>query len=109
MSTIEIRHRTRFQYTSEIPTSYNEARVSPAHLPRQRVLTSAVDIAPVTWQTNYVDYWDTRVTAFEVLRPHRSLTVTATSRVEVMPEYTPWQAPDRRELHSPALTDRLAE
>jgi transglutaminase-like putative cysteine protease len=109
VSTIEIRHRTRFQYTSEIPTSYNEARVIPAHLPRQRVLTSSVDIAPVTWQTNYVDYWDTRVTAFEVLRPHRSLTVTATSRVEVMPEYQPWQAPGWGELRSPELTDRLAE
>ena len=69
MSTIEIRHRTRFKYSVEIPTSYNEARVIPAHLPRQRVLTSDVEITPVTWQTNYVDYWDTRVTAFEVLRP----------------------------------------
>ena len=109
MSTMEIRHRTRFQYSSEIPTSYNEARVIPAHLPRQRVLMSSVDIAPVTWQSNYIDYWDTRVTAFEVLRPHRSLTVTATSRVEVMPEYQPWQAPDWAELRDPALTDRLAE
>ena len=109
MSTMEIRHRTRFEYSVEIPTSYNEARVIPAHLPRQRVLTSNVDIAPVTWQSSYVDYWDTRVTAFEILRPHRSLTVTATSRVEVMPEYQPWQAPDWDEIRSPALTDRLAE
>ena len=109
MSTIEIRHRTRFAYSHEIPTSYNEARVTPAHLQRQRVLTSTVDITPVTWQTNYVDYWDTRVTAFEVLRPHRSLTVTATSRVEVMSEYAPWQAPDWAELRSLALSDRLAE
>jgi transglutaminase-like putative cysteine protease len=109
VSTIEIRHRTRFAYSDEIPTSYNEARVIPAHLPRQRVLTSAVDIVPVTWRTNYVDYWDTRVTAFEVLRPHRSLTVTATSRVEVMPESQPWQAPGWTELRGPVLTDRLAE
>ena len=64
---------------------------------------------PVTWQANYVDYWHTRVTAFEVLRPHRSLTVTATTRVEVMPEYAPWQAPGWAELRSPALSDRLAE
>ena len=109
VSTIEIRHRTRFKYSVEIPTSYNEARVIPAHLPRQRVLTSEVEITPVTWQTNYVDYWDTRVTAFEVLRPHRSLTVTATSRVEVMPEYAPWQAPDWSELRSPSLIDHVAE
>ncbi len=105
MSTIEIHHVTRFEYSVEIPTSYNEARVIPAHLPRQRVLTSGVEISPVTWQTNYVDYWDTRVTAFEVLRPHRSLTVNATSRVEVMPEYQPWQAPDWSELRSVPLTD----
>ena len=109
MSVLEIRHRTRFGYAEEIPTSYNEARVTPAHLPRQRVLNSSVEITPLTWQTNYVDYWDTRVTAFEVLRPHRSLTVTASSRVEVMPEYQPWQAPDWAELHSPALVDRLDE
>jgi transglutaminase-like putative cysteine protease len=92
VSIIEIRHRTRFQYTSEIPTSYNEARVIPAHLPRQRVLASHVDIAPVTWQSNYVDYWGTRVTA-----------------LEVMPEHQPWQAPGWDELRSPALTDRLGE
>ncbi len=109
MSTIEVRHTTRFEYSEEIPTSYNEARVTPAHLPRQRVLTSGVEIAPLTWQTNYVDYWETRVIAFEVLRPHRSLEVVASSRVEVMPELMPWQAPDWAELHSRALSDRLAE
>ncbi len=109
MSVLEIRHRTRFEYSVEIPTSYNEARVNPAHLPRQRVLASAVEIEPVTWQSNYIDYWDTRVTAFEVLRPHRRLTLTANSRVEVMPEYQPWQSPDWEELRGPAIADRLAE
>lgn len=109
MSTLEIRHLTRFQYSGEIPTSYNEARVTPAHLPRQRVLASSVEVAPVSWQTSYIDYWDTRVTAFEVLRPHRSLTVTASSRVEVMPEHQPWQEPDWPELRSAAMRDRLAE
>lgn len=109
MSTIEVRHTTHFSYSDEIPTSYNEARVIPAHLPRQRVLTSSVTIEPVTWQGNYTDYWDTRVIAFEVLRPHRSLSVTAHSRVEVMPELMPWQAPDWDELRSRPLTDRLAE
>jgi transglutaminase-like putative cysteine protease len=109
VSTIEIRHRTHFAYSDAIPTSYNEARVTPAHLPRQRVLTSHVDIRPVTWQSDYVDYWEAHVTAFEVLRPHRSLTVTSTSRVEVLPEYQPWQTPGWRDLHGPDLTDRLAE
>ncbi len=109
MSVLEIRHQTWFRYSDEIPTSYNEARLFPAHLPRQRVLAAELDIAPVTWQASYIDYWDTRVTAFEVLRPHRSLTLNATSRVEVMPEYQPWQAPDWAELRGPEITDRLSE
>lgn len=109
MSTIEVRHETRFAYSHEIPTSYNEARVIPMHLPRQRVLSANVEIAPMSWQASYVDYWDTRVVAFEVLRPHRELVVTATSRVEVMPELQPWQVPDWTELRGPELSDRLAE
>lgn len=109
MSVLEIRHGTSFEYSDEIPSSYNEARLSPAHLPRQRVLAASLEITPVTWQANYIDYWDTRVTAFEVLRPHRSLTLHATSRVEVMPEHQPWQTPDWDELRSPAIADRLGE
>jgi transglutaminase-like putative cysteine protease len=109
VSVLEIRHETWFRYSGEIPTSYNEARLFPAHLPRQRVLAAALDITPVTWQASYVDYWDTRVTAFEVLRPHRSLTLTATSRVEVMPEYQPWQSSEWEDLRAPDIADRLSE
>jgi transglutaminase-like putative cysteine protease len=109
VSVLEIRHETWFRYTDEIQTSYNEARLFPAHLPRQRVLTANLDITPVTWQATYIDYWETRVSAFEVLQPHRSLTLTAASRVEVMPEYQPWQAPAWAELHGADVTARLSE
>lgn len=111
MSVIEVRHETRFRYSHEIPTSYNEARLSPLTLPRQRVLASQVDISPVTWQSAYVDYWDTHVIAFEVLRPHRELAVTAVSRVEVEPQAgaDPTALPTWDDLQAAALTDRLAE
>ncbi len=85
MSILQISHRTTFRYDAPIPTSYNEARLLPAHLPRQRVLESSVDISPVTWQTNYSDYWDSRVIAFEVLRPHDELSVVSRFTVEVLP------------------------
>jgi transglutaminase-like putative cysteine protease len=110
VTTFEIHHRTSFRYSHEVPTSYNEARLLPVDLPHQRVLAAHVEISPVTWQSSYVDYWETRVIAFEVLRPHRELTVDATSRVEVLLE--PEQvSPAHRwdDLHGPALTDRLAE
>jgi transglutaminase-like putative cysteine protease len=109
VTTIEISHRTRFVYTRSIPSSYNEARVMPQPLPRQRVLAASVEIDPVTWQMSYTDYWETRVTVFEVLRPHRELTVTATSRVEVLAEPAPARACGWEELGVGSRTDRLAE
>ncbi len=110
MSILEVLHSTHFVYGAEIPTSYNEARLLPAFLPRQRVLSAEVEISPLTWQTQYFDYWETRVIAFEVLRPHRELTVTATSTVEVIPdtkdvrEEADWDA-----ILGPKLQDLLTE
>ena len=61
MSVFEIHHRTSFRYSNEVLTSYNEARLLPVDLPQQRVLSAHVEISPVTWQSSYVDYWETRV------------------------------------------------
>ncbi len=109
MSILDIRHRTHFAYASEIATSYNEARLLPAYLPRQRVLAATVEISPLTWQTEYFDYWESRVIAFEVLRPHDALTVTATSTVEVLPDRGPREAVGWDALAEPKLRDLLTE
>lgn len=109
MSILDVRHRTTFTYEDEVPTSYNEARLLPAYLPRQRVLSSDVEISPVTWQTEYFDYWETRVIAFEVLRPHRELTVTSTSTVEILPEREARDEVDWDTLLGPKLQDLLTE
>ncbi len=109
MSVFEIHHRTSFRYSHEVLTSYNEARLLPVDLPQQRVLAAHVEISPVTWQSSYLDYWETRVLAFEVLRPHRELIVAATSRVEVLPGSAPSAATGWDDLQGSVLTDRLAE
>lgn len=83
MSTLRIEHRTSFTYESEVVSSYNEARMTPAWLPRQRVLDNRVDVNPVSWRTKYRDYWESEVMLFEVLQPHTSLTVVSNSLVEV--------------------------
>jgi len=83
MTRLRISHRTSFTYETEVVSSYNEARLTPAWLPRQRVLDSRVDVTPVTWRQTYRDYWEAEVTVFEVLQPHQSLTVTGQSLVEV--------------------------
>jgi transglutaminase-like putative cysteine protease len=68
-----------------------------------------VAISPVTWQTTYVDYWDTRVIAFEVLRPHRELTISAVSTVEASAPPEPTDPPSWEDLRGAELVDRLAE
>ncbi len=109
MSTLRIEHRTSFHYDREVVSSYNEARLTPAWLPRQRVLESRVDIGPLTWRTTYRDYWETDVTVFEILQPHEALSVVSTSLVEVN---SPMPKVDRaswESLEGPRFRDLLCE
>jgi transglutaminase-like putative cysteine protease len=86
VSRLRIRHLTGFSYQGEAVASYNEARMLPAHTEGQFVLSSHLRIEPVAASHEYVDYWGTRVSSFEVLLPHRQLSLTATSLVEVRPQ-----------------------
>src|SRR5262245_48789358 len=61
----------------------------PASTEGQLVLSSQIEILPLSGQHGYVDYWGTRVSTFEVLTPHRELSLTATSLVEVRPREHP--------------------
>ena len=85
MSRIRIVHRTGFSYAEPATASYNEARMLPHSGGEQFVLQAGLDIRPSATQHSYLDYWGTRVSTFEVLTPHRELSVTATSVVEVRP------------------------
>jgi transglutaminase-like putative cysteine protease len=86
---LKVRHVTGFHYDGEVTASYNEARMLPASADGQLVLSSNVEILPISGQHNYIDYWGTRVSSFEVLTPHRELSLTATSLVEVRPRPHP--------------------
>jgi len=80
---LRIEHATGFAYQGDVAASYNEARMLPATTARQFVLTSALEIDPATPVNTYLDYFGTRVSAFDVLTPHRALQITARSLVEV--------------------------
>ena len=83
MSRIRIRHLTGFRYDGPADTSYNEARMLPSSTGGQYVLMSHLEVSPNTSTHSYIDYWGTRVTAFEILTPHEQLSLTASSLVEV--------------------------
>ncbi|MEZ3160378.1 transglutaminase family protein [Microbacterium sp. BWT-B31] len=85
MKRLRIEHQTGFTYRGDVGASYNEARMLPGSTDSQFVLSSALDIEPQASVNQYVDYFGTRVAAFDVLSAHTSLTITARSLVEVRP------------------------
>ncbi len=85
MKRLRIEHATGFTYPGEVGASYNEARMLPGSTDSQFVLSSQLDIEPATAVNHYVDYFGTRVAAFDVLAAHRALSITARSLVEVRP------------------------
>lgn len=85
MKRLRIEHSTGYTYAGEVGASYNEARMLPSSTDSQFVLSSQLDIEPSTNVNQYVDYFGSRVAAFDVLAPHTELKITARSLVEVRP------------------------
>lgn len=75
-------HRTVLTYPDTVTTSYNEVRMQPIDEPGQAVLSSRLELEPFEGVLSYQDYFGTRVSAFDIHRPHRHLSVTATTTVE---------------------------
>lgn len=106
---LKIVHVTGFSYDGLVRASYNEARLTPLSDAHQTVRHARIDVAPQPWAQTYRDYWGTTVTAFEVLDPHRELTVTATSAVRTSARAEPTPVGTWDELADPRLVDDLAE
>ncbi|MGV8894871.1 MAG: transglutaminase family protein [Rhodoglobus sp.] len=85
MNRLRIKHITGFHYGGDVTASYNEARMLPVSSDGQLVLYSNLEILPMSSSHGYVDYWGSRVSSFEILTPHKELSLTATSLVEVRP------------------------
>ncbi|GAA1465948.1 transglutaminase family protein [Microbacterium thalassium] len=85
MKRLRIEHQTGFTYQGDVSASYNEARMLPNSTENQFVLNASLDIEPSTSVNQYVDYFGTRVAAFDVLNTHEKLMLTARSLVEVRP------------------------
>ncbi|MCW2855002.1 MAG: transglutaminase [Marmoricola sp.] len=107
---LRVVHTTGFSYEGGAAASFNEARLTPQTLAGQIVVHTRLDVTPAPWTWSYRDYWGTQVTAFEVLDPHDSLTVTATATVHTDPvEHTVTQRLDWEEMAAEAVADRFTE
>ncbi len=106
---IAVRHRTGFRYAGPVRASYNEARLTPPNLDRQRTLQAALAITPAVRPLRYVDYWGTTVDAFDIHVPHTELVVVATSTVETAPPRPLPAGAGWPDLAGSAVQDRFAE
>ncbi|MET3963413.1 transglutaminase-like putative cysteine protease [Marmoricola sp. OAE513] len=106
---LKVVHKTEFTYEGGAAASFNEARLTPQTTAGQIVVHTRLDVHPTPWSWSYRDYWGTQVTAFEILDPHDSLTVTATATVHTEKLDSPVERLSWSELHSDPVTDRFTE
>src|ERR1700753_309091 len=98
-----IRHLTRFHYSTAVRESYMELRMQPRSEGLQRCLGFEVNVTPRARMHQYRDHLGNVVHHFDVPGPHRQLTITAEAMVEVgsstpVPERLPvesWSDLDR--------------
>jgi len=83
--------------------------MTPLDEPGQVVEEASVTIEPLTWRQDYVDYWGSAVTAFEITEPHTELVITARSRVHVTPARPSVSLVDWETVLRPSVTDQMAE
>lgn len=79
-----IRHITTYQYADRVTHCYNMANLVPRNTTRQQCLSNRISITPYTAITNQrTDYFGNVAYHFEIQKPHKRLTITAESEVEV--------------------------
>lgn len=81
-----IRHTTSFDYDGPVYQSQNEVCIHPPDSPAQRCVQFELHIEPQASVLEYLDYYGNLVHAFSIYPPHNSLSVTASSIVERLPE-----------------------
>ena len=111
----EVTHRTEYEYETDVSHSYGQLHVLPREFPGQRCRSAGVVIVPEPEDyAERVDFFGNRVSFMSIHEPHRKLSVTATSVVEVDPRgavfspgcQRPWEDV-RAALGSPSCAERI--
>jgi transglutaminase-like putative cysteine protease len=79
-----ITHRTEYRYAQDVTASYGQLHLLPRDGDRQRRRSASITLAPgPDVLRSREDFFGNTVSYFEIHDPHRALTVTAQSVVEV--------------------------
>jgi transglutaminase-like putative cysteine protease len=106
---LHIRHVTGFSYDGAADSSYNEVRMTPLTLDRQRVVSSSLEVTPYALQSTYRDYFGTIVTTFDLHDRHRQLEVVAEATVETFREQSSGNVTDVAALNMAPWNDQFVE
>ena len=127
-----VTHRTEYRYSDTVTSSYGRGFLTPRDSPRQRCIAHRLDIEPAPTDSSTTrDSYGNISSYFHVTEPHRGLTITSDSIVDVYPpppeRYSsgpavqPWEAarPAGRQgalatefaldLNPPEITDEVRE
>ncbi|MBB1420864.1 transglutaminase family protein [Pseudoalteromonas sp. SG43-7] len=81
----KIKHSTTYSYADFVSLCQNQARLTPKTNRAQICHSSRIDIEPpANYLQEFTDYFDNKVTAFEIATQHKKLKVTMTSEVELL-------------------------
>ena len=81
----KIKHTTTYQYADFVSLCQNQARLTPKTNSRQICHSSQIEITPrASYLQQYTDYFNNRVSVFEIAVQHKILTVTMESEVELL-------------------------
>jgi transglutaminase-like putative cysteine protease len=87
---LQATHTTRYLYSDVVSTCHTEAHLRPRSCPGQTVLSYDLGIDPAPdFSASRIDYFGNPVTMFSISQPHRELTITSRSAVDL----TPFNAP----------------
>jgi transglutaminase-like putative cysteine protease len=79
----QLRHTTRYEYSSDATLSHNEARILPRTLPWQLCENTHLQISPTPERMRErTDFFGNRVVYFSIERVHHNLEVSVVSDVE---------------------------
>ncbi len=127
-----VTHRTEYRYSDVVTSSYGRGFLTPRDLLRQRCVAHRLNIEPAPTDSSISrDVYGNIGSYFHVTEPHRTLTITSDSIVDVYPPppgryasgpaVQPWEAarPSGRDgalateftldLNPPEITDALRE
>jgi transglutaminase-like putative cysteine protease len=82
--TFQVKHVTTYHYQDKVSSNYGQMHLLPRSLPGQVCLGTDVVIEPrPSKYVQHTDFFGNNVAYFEIMSPHKTLSVTTTSRVRV--------------------------